>query len=85
MPSNCPLQRQILDDCPATADCPLQRQIPPNLLTSQMEDGVAGADVGQECVAESLAFSCSLHESRNVDDVEKSRNFAVIKRRHDVN
>lgn len=50
-----------------------------------MEEGVAGADVGQECVAESLAFSRSLHESRDVDDVEKRRNFAVIKRRHDVN
>jgi hypothetical protein len=46
-------------------------------LTAQMEDGVAGADVTEEGIAQSLSLRRSLHQAGYVDDVQEGRDFAA--------
>jgi hypothetical protein len=41
-----------------------------------VEERIAGLDVGQERVAEALAFGGPLHKSGDVDHIQEGRNFA---------
>lgn len=49
------------------------------LLTTQMEESIASADVRKEIVAQALAFCGSLHQTSNIDDIQESWNFAAMK------
>jgi hypothetical protein len=42
-----------------------------------MEDGVAGADVTEKGIAQSLSLRRSLHQAGYVDDVQEGRDFAA--------
>jgi hypothetical protein len=44
-----------------------------------VEDAIASADVRQERIAKSLAFSRSLHQAGDVDDIQVRWNFAAMK------
>lgn len=41
-----------------------------------MKDGVTGTDVGEKSIAKSLSWMSSLHQTRNVHNIQESRNLA---------
>ncbi len=41
-----------------------------------MEEGITGSDVGEEGIAEALAFGGALHQAGDVDHVQVGRDFA---------
>jgi len=48
-------------------------------LTANMEESVTSLDVGKEGIPKSLSSCCSLDQPRNVNHVQKCRDFAEIK------
>lgn len=46
-------------------------------LTCQVEDAVAGAEVGQEGISEALTSMSAFHQASNVHDIKESWNVAA--------
>lgn len=47
------------------------------ILTTQVIDSVASADVRQESISQSLSFGGAFHQTSDIDDIQESRNLAV--------
>jgi hypothetical protein len=62
-----------------TSHPPIINSHPKKVLTAQVEDAIASADVRQERIAKSLAFCRSLHQTGDVDDIQVRWDFAAMK------